>query len=79
MFEHLLFVFGEVELLEHEPVALGQLAGGKARRDARLFGVVLNQVHDAVQAAVDGGLRPLRVAEIRTAGALLIVGDVQRV
>ena len=32
-----------------------------------------------MQTAVDGGLRPLRVAEIRTAGALLIVGDVQRV
>ena len=79
VFEHLLFVFGEVELLEHEPVALGQLAGGKARRDARLFGVIRDQVHDAVQTAVDGGLRPIRVAEIRTAGALLIVGDVQRV
>ena len=41
--------------------------------------MVLNQVHDGVQAAVYRAARFVRIAEVHSAGTLLVVRDVQRV
>ena len=75
----LLLVLGEIQLLENQGVALGQLAGGKAHGDARGLSVVLDQVHEAVQAAVHRAVALLRVAEVLAAGPLLILRDVDGV
>ena len=55
-----------------------QCAGGKARRDARLFGVILNQVHDRMNTAVHRSSVIVFITEILPKRMLLILGDVKR-
>ena len=69
----------EVERLADLLVALDELVGGKAQRNPGRLGMVLHQVHDAVEAAVHGPAVVVDVAEVLAAGPLLIVRDVNRV
>lgn len=79
VFQHLLFVLGEMEGLQDQGIPLHQLAGGKAQGEPGQLGVVLDEVHDAVEAAVDRAAVVVLVAEIRAARPLLILGDVDGV
>ena len=79
MLEHFLLVLIEVELLENHMVALSQLAGRKSKRDLRPSGMVVNEMHNAMEAAVHGAVVILRVTKVRPAGALLILGHMDGV
>ena len=78
MVEHAQLVGRQVERLEHQVVALHQLACGKTARNASLFGMVLNEVHNGVNAAVNGAVGG-RIAKVGALRTLLISGNVQRV
>ena len=60
-------------------VALDNLRRGEADRDARFLRVILDEVHDAVQAAVHRAAMTLRIAEVHAARLLLVMRDVQGV
>ena len=68
----------QIQRLKHRLVALHQLGGGKAGRVAGGLGVVLNDVCDRVDGAVDSAL-----AEVHFLGGLFVVDglddDVQQV
>ena len=72
------FSFDRAQAFEHQLVALGQLARGEARRDARALGVIFDERHDAVQAPVHGTAVLVGRAEILAHGRLLEARDVQR-
>ena len=57
--------------LQHQSVALGQLARGEPRRDSRALGMVLDERHDAVQAPVHGAVVLIGCAEVLAHGRLL--------
>ncbi len=76
---HLRLILIQLELLLDQPVALNELAGGKARGQAGSLGVVFDQVGDAMQAAVDRAAVLGLVAEVLAKRALLIFGNVQGV
>ena len=79
MIQHLLFVLGQTQGLQHQLIPFHQLAGGKAHGNPRGLGVVFNQVHDAVETAVDRAAVVVLVAKVRSAGPLLILGNVDGV
>ena len=79
MLDHLFFVLVELQGRFDALVALHELCGRKAHRDACGFGVILDQVDDAVDAAVDCAAVILLAAEIHPARPLLILCDVERV
>ena len=68
----------QIQRLKHRLVALHQLGGGKAGRVAGSLGVVLDDVRDRVDGAVDSAL-----AEVHLLGGLFVVdgldNDVQQV
>ena len=76
---HLHLVLVEHQRLDDAAVTLDDLRRGEADRDARFLRVVLDEVHDAVQAAMHGAAMALRIAEVHAARLLLIMCDVQRV
>ena len=79
VFDRALFVYVELELLENEPVAFGDLARRKANGNSGPLGVVLDDVHDAVQTPVHGAAVVFRAAEVLYGGRLLKLRDVQHV
>ena len=70
--DHLFFVLNQLQGLLNAGVAFHQLCGGKAHRDPRRPGVVLDEVDDAVDAAVHRAAVVVLTAEIHAAGPLLI-------
>ena len=77
--QHLPLVLVQGQLIQDQLVPLHRLAGGEAHGEARPLGVVLDEVDDAVKAAVDGAVVVPLVAEILAGGPLLVLGDVQGV
>ena len=76
--DHLFFVLVELQGRLDALVALHELCGRKAHRDACGLGMILDQVDDAVDAAVDGAAVILLAAEIHPARPLLILCDMER-
>ena len=76
--QQVLLVLVEGKLLQHERVALGQLAGGEPHGDARTLGMVAHERHDAVQAAVHGAAVRVGCAEVLADGRLLVARHMQR-
>ena len=75
---HLVLV--EAERLPHQPVALDQLGRREAQRQPGAVGVVLNEVHDRVEAAVQGaGVGGILAAEVHAAGNVVVARDVNGV
>ena len=77
--QHLALVPVQVQLTQDGPVALHQLAGGEAQGQALGRGVVLDQVGDGVEGAVDRAAVVVGLAEVLAQGALLILRHVDRV
>ena len=73
MFDHLFFVLVKLQCFLNAGVALHQLGGGKTHRDARRLGVILDEVQDAVDAAVHRAAVVILAAKIHAPGALLIL------
>ena len=73
MLDHLFFVLIQLQGLLNAGVALHQLCGGKAHRDPRRPGVVLDEVDDAVDAAVNRTAVVILAAEVHPARTLLIL------
>ena len=68
------------ESAAHELVALDQLGRGEAQRDPGVLGVVLDEVHDGMDAAVQRALvGAVRSAEVLPARQLAMARDVQHV
>lgn len=76
--DHLFFVLVELQGRLDALVALHELCGRKAHRDACGLGMILDQVDDAVDAAVDCAAVILLAAEIHPARPLLILCDMER-
>ena len=64
MLDHLFFVLVQLEGLLNAGVALHQLGGREPHRDAGRSGVILNEVEDAVDAAVHRAAVVLLAAEV---------------
>ena len=79
MLQHLPLVLVQGQLIQDQLIPLHRLAGGEAHGKARPFGVVLDEVDDAVEAPVDGAVMVPLVAEILAGGALLVLSDVEGV
>ena len=73
MLDHLFFVLIQLQGFLNALVALHQLGGGKPHRNARRLSVVLDQMDDAVDAAVHRAAVVVLTAEIHAAGPLLIL------
>ena len=73
MLDHLFFVLIQLQGLLNAGVALHQLCGSKAHRDPRRPGVVLDEMDDAVDAAVNGTAVVILAAEVHPARTLLIL------
>ena len=78
MLQHLFLVPVEVELFQHERVALDHLPGGKAHRDPRAPRMVVDQVDNGVDAAMHRAAMVVLVAEILPLRAFLILGYMDR-
>ena len=79
MFDHLFFVLIQLQGFFNARIALHQLGGGKTHRDARRFGVILDQVDDAMDTAVHRAAVVILAAEVHAAGTLLILCHVDGV
>ena len=75
--QHFFLVLTEVEGLQHQGISLHQLTGSEAKGNLRGFGMVLHQVHNPVEAPMDGAVVVVFVAEVGAAWALLILGNVK--
>ena len=73
MFDHFFFVGVQLQRFLNAGVAFHQLGGSKPHRDARRLGVILNEVQDAVDAAVHRAAVVILAAEIHASGAFLIL------
>ena len=71
--DHLFFVLVQLQGFLNAVVALHQLGGGKPHRDARRLGVILDEVDDAVDAAVNRTAVVILAAEVHPARTLLIL------
>ena len=67
------FVGVQLQRFLNAGIALHQLGGGKTHRNARRLGVILDEVQDAVDAAVHRAAVVILAAEIHASGALLIL------
>ena len=76
MLDRFLFILRELQSIHDELVALDDLARGEAHRNAGRLRVILDKMHDAVQAAVHRAAVCVTIAEIRAPGTLLVFGDV---
>ena len=79
VFEHFFFVLIQGELFQDPLIALDELAGREAQGQAVGGRVVLDQVADRVQAAVDRAAVVVRAAEVLAQGPLLVFGHMDRV
>ena len=79
MFDHFFLVLREVECLLHVFVALDELSRRKTNRDSGCADVILDQMHDAVKAAVHRAAVIIFVTEIETSGPFLIMCHMDRV
>ncbi len=71
--DHLFFVLVQLQGFLNAVVALHQLGGGKPHRDTRRLGVILDEVQDAVDAAVHRAAVVVLAAKVHAPGALLIL------
>ena len=71
--DHFFFVLIQLQGFLNAVVALHQLRGGKTHRDASCLGVVLNEMDDAMDAAVDRTAVVVLATEIQPAWAFLIL------
>ena len=76
MFHGLFLILSEFQCIKHLSITLGQLAGCKSARNARALSVVLDQMHYAVQAAVNSAAVIILGTEICTGRNLLILSYV---
>ena len=72
MLHRLALVLCQSQCLGHQLVAFDEFTGGKAQGEAGLLGVVLDEVHDAVQTAVYGTAMFSGAAKVLPCGLLLI-------
>ena len=73
VFDHFELVLRKVQSRLDPLVALGELACGKAERNARFFRVVFDQVHDAVQTAVYRASALIFGTKVDAPGSFLVV------
>ena len=76
--EHFLFILIKFQLLKNPFIPFCKLARSKSNRYARICCMVLDEMHDAVQAAMDRAVVILRVTKIRAPRFLLILRHMKR-
>ena len=79
MLEHILLILVQRQLFQDKGIPLDGLGSGEAHRQTRLLGVILDEMHHRVDAAVDGAAVVVPVAEILLQRRLLILGDMDGV
>ena len=77
--EQLLLVVAQFQCFDHDMVALYHLAGSKAHGYVGCLGVVLDEVHHGMDAAVHGATVVVGAAKVLASGRLLVLGHVQGV
>ena len=77
MLQHLFFILIQVQRFQNQPVALCQLGRRKPHRNLRFPGVILDQMHNGVQAAVYRAAVLIGVAVVDFLRPLLIFGHMQ--
>ena len=77
MLNHIPLIQIQLQGIHNPLVALHDFGSRKAHRDFRLGGMVLNQVHDAVQAAVQCAPPALRIAEVHAPRRFLIMSHME--
>ena len=79
MVQELHLILVQFQRLQDQLIPLDDLAGSKAQRNVRSRRMILDQVHDRVQAAVDRSPVVILVTEVLSCGLFLIFGNVDRV
>ena len=64
VFQQLLFVFIQPQVLFQRIAALNELGGAETGGDAQPFGVIRDEVDNGVQAAVDGGIIGAEICDL---------------
>ena len=77
MLQHLFFILIQMQRFQNQLVALCQLGRREPHRNLRFSGVILDQMHDGVQAAVYRAAVLIGVAIVDFLGALLIFGHME--
>ena len=72
---HLLLILFKTQARRHDFVARHKAAGGEAGREAGALRMVLDQMHETVQAAVHRSAMVILVAEVLAFRFFLILGD----
>ena len=75
MFQHFLFVGIQLKLFQNQMIPLDQLCGRKAYRNLSHLGMILNQVADSMDTAVNRSSKIIFITEVLTARMFLILGD----
>ncbi|CDD53729.1 putative uncharacterized protein [Ruminococcus sp. CAG:379] len=78
MLQSVLLILVQLQLLQHISIAPCQLGGGKPKRNSRVRRMILDQTHDPVDTPMHGTAAAVGIAEILSAGALLVLGNVER-
>ena len=73
MFQHIFFIVVQLQGFQYDLIPLCQLGSGKPQGDFCLFGMVFDQVHDAVDTPVHRGILILLTAEIHSGRRFLIL------
>ena len=72
MLQGLFLIFVQMQLLQNQAVALRQLGRRETDRDSRLLRVILDKMHDRMQAAVHGSAVVIGVAVVHFLGTFLV-------
>ena len=79
VFQHLVLIFVQLQLLQDKGIALDGLVRRETDGKSGPLRMVLDQVNDGVQAAVDGPAVIVLAAKVLAGGTFLVMGDVKRV
>ena len=79
MFQHLFFRLFKIQLIQYELIAFDHLAGAETNRQMRGFGMIIDQMHNGVNAAVYRSAMIVFITEIIARGFLLIFRDMDSV
>ena len=79
VFDHLAFVGIELQFLPYEGISFNQFGGSETERNLRLGGMILYEVHDAVQCPVNRTAVVVLIAKIIRGRCFAMLRNVHRV
>ena len=76
MFKRFFLILRELQSIHHNLIAFHEFGSGETHRNLSPLGMILDEVHDAVQTTVDGSLVVVFIAKVLTDRRFLVFGHV---